>query len=137
VTRHGNERADAITPEETAAAAHLYAIAPDGAHIGAVNSWAPLRFVRYEDVVYTTLDDQFVGLTPAAIAARIDEPAGCGYLFISRTQQAAAELYLGVDADAWQRAEERLIASPLFEPIFENRDATILLALPARDDCRG
>lgn len=137
VTRHGNERADAITPEETAAAAHLYAIAPDGAHIGAVNSWAPLRFVRYEDVVYTTLDDQFVGLTPAAIAARIDEPSGCGYLFISRTQQAAAELYLGVDADAWQRAEERLIASPLFEPIFENRDATILLALPAQGDCRG
>jgi hypothetical protein len=137
VTRHGNERADAITPAEAAAAAHLYEIAPDGAHIGAVNSWAPLRFVRYQEVVYTTLDNRFVAATPASIAALIDAPGECGYLFLSRTQQAAAELYQGVDAQAWRRAEQRLVASGLFEPIFRNGDATVLLAVPAPEDCRG
>ena len=102
-----------------------------------MNSWAPLRFVRYEEVVYTTLDDVFVTLTPAAIAARIDEPSGCGYLFLSRTQQAAAELYQGVDAVAWQRAEQGLVASRALRTDLPESRATILLALPAAEDCRG
>ena len=137
LTKHGNERADWVSADELAAADYLHAIAPAGSMLGTVSEASPLKYRMFEAYEYRDLGFLYAFGEPDAVADYFAEADGCAYLFVSRMQQATAEMYSGVPADAWNAARDRLIDSGRFSAIYENRHATILALEPAAPRCRG
>jgi hypothetical protein len=137
ITKHGNERAEYISADELAAIDRLYATAPVGSTIGAINENSPSRYRLFEQYRYVTIQGAFLAMKVDAIRDALNGPDGCGFLFVTHSQEAAAELFSRVPASLWQRAETALIESGDFVPVYANRDATIYLTTPSRPACRS
>jgi hypothetical protein len=135
ITKHGNERADYISAAELAGVDHLYALAPPGSALGVVNDATALRFTHFEEYSYPSVETSFLAGHVAAVSDALKSPSGCGYLFLSRSQEVTLEMYGAVPASSWHAAEEQLTGSDNFTRIYQNPDATILLARPQDTAC--
>lgn len=124
--RYGNDRADAITADELAAAARAHVVVPAGSLIATANHNSPLGFERYESferigVVNAFVDGSLAKMVNAMAALSTDRPA---YLFLSRSQRAFFDLN-GIPAARFDALVEQIIASPRFRLIFRTRDAEL------------
>ena len=104
ITKHGNERAEYISADELAAIDRLYATAPAGSTLGALNENSPLRYRLFEQYRYLTVQGAFLAFKFDAIRDAFNAQDGCGYLFVSHAQEASAEVYSRVPPDLWRRA---------------------------------
>jgi len=137
LTKHGNEKADWISADELAAADYLYAAAPAGSTLATVNRASPIKYRQFEQYRYVDLRYLYEFDEPSAAESFLAGYDSCVYLFVSRTQQVNAEMYVGVPPGYWEQARERYRSSPLFSIVFENRDATIYELNSARHHCHS
>jgi len=137
LTKHGNEKADWVSSAELAAVDYLHAIAPVGSTFGMVNDASPLRYQRFEMYHYVALHYLYLFDEPKYVARALKKFENCAYVFVSRMQQATAEMYDGLPAGYWEAAKERMVASGQFSVIYQNQDATILALEPRDSSCGG
>jgi hypothetical protein len=137
VAKHGNERAESISADELAMVNRLYATAPSQSVLAVVNTWGAVRYTDFADYRYAVGAEGFLSEDIAELEAELDRRAECTYLFVSRSQQASAELFWGIPESDWQRAMRVVMQSGRFEELYANIDARILLQTPAPAICRG
>jgi hypothetical protein len=137
LTKHGNERADWVSADELAAANYLHAIAPAGSTLGTVSEASPLKYRLYDVYDYRNLGFRYTFGEPDDVVDAFADAEGCAYVFLSRMQQATAEMYSGIPAGFWDDARDRLISSGRFSVVYQNRDATILALEPRDERCGG
>lgn len=135
VAKHGNERADMITADELAAIDKLYTTAPQGSLFAAVHTWGALRYRDFTDFRYSQVPEAFLGEDLELMALDLDSDAPCTYLVITRSQQAATELYWGYTSSEWRHAESVVRESGQFVEVYSSRDARILTVAPAPAEC--
>ena len=137
VAKHGNERADSISADELAAVDRVYAMAPSQSVMAVVNTWGAVRYKDFTEFRYAQVAEHFLSEDVEALTAELARrEAPCAYLFFTRSQQAAAEIFWGYTPDAWQRAQDVLADSGRFEEVLSTPDARVLLATPAQAACR-
>lgn len=132
ITRYGNERMDHATPQEVAAAEHLYDMAPPGSLLLVGTTNTPLRFRDYEKYRTRSLATQLVWELDApiernleAVAEVMNNPsAPATYLFITRSQIANDELF-GVYPIRLADLARAMAASDLFTVPYANEHGAI------------
>jgi len=125
VGRYGNERMEYFTPNEVAAVADLYEIAPPGSLLVAATPNLPWKNTRYEEYRYRPAgDDTLYGHVDEMIATMELYP-GRSFLILSRSQQAYAEMILGAPAGDWSAFEKAVMGTGRFVMLYENPDAQI------------
>jgi hypothetical protein len=125
VGRYGNERMEYFTPNEVAAVADLYQIAPPGSLLVAATPNLPWKNTRYEEYRYRPVgDDTLYGHVDELIATMQLYP-GRSFLILSRSQQAYAEMILGAPPGDWSTFEKSVLGTGRFLVIYQNRDAQI------------
>lgn len=125
VGRYGNEPMEYFTRNEVAAVDELYRVAPEGAQLVAATSNLPWKSSRYELFHYRPIgDDTYVGKVDELIL-NMEEYSGPSYLILTRSQEAYAELILGVTPAAWTAFRAEVLATGRFRVVYENPDALI------------
>jgi hypothetical protein len=135
VAKHGNERADSITADELAAIDRLYATAPSGSLISVVNTWGAVRYREFTDYRYTQVPEAFLSLDLEQLNEELVRDVPCTYLVITRSQQAAAEIFWGYTESYYRQASQLVIDSGYFEVVHASPDATILATVPSATQC--
>jgi hypothetical protein len=136
VTKHGNERAEYISADEVAGVDQLYSMAPAGSLLASANGSTPLRRdERIEQYDYAWLQGLLLSGDPGAITQAMDPSQRCAYLFLSRSQEAAAEMFNGIARSTWRHAWQDLLTSGRFRVAYRTTDAMILVPMPARAGC--
>jgi hypothetical protein len=125
VGRYGNERMEYFTPNEVAAVADLYRVAPAGSLLVAATPNLPWKNTRYEEYHYRPIgDDTLYGRVDELIATMQLYP-GRSFLILSRSQEAYAEMILGAPAGDWSAFEKKVMGTGRFLVIYQNQDAQI------------
>ncbi len=138
VTKHGNERAEWISADEVAGVERLYSMAPAGSMLASANGATPLRRdQRMESYDFAWLEHELLVNDATAVRQTLDPTNRCAFLFLSRSQQAAAQIFDDVGEDSWKAMSQRLLDRGHFSIAYETEDATILVAEPAAPECRG
>lgn len=137
LTKHGNERADWVSADELAAANYLHTIAPAGSALGTVSEASPLKYRLFDVYEYRNLGFRYMFGEPDDVIDAFADAEGCAYVFLSRMQQATAEMYSGLPAGFWDAQRDLLISSGRFSVVYQNRDATILALEPRDEHCGG
>ena len=137
VTKHGNERGDAISAEEIAVVDELFALAPPDSNIGYVTSGGPLRYRHVGVYRVRQVAEEFLTEDTEALIGELERGEGCNYLFLSRSQEASLAIYNSITPAEWDHALQVAMDSGRFEIVLGNRDAAVLLVTPAPAVCRG
>jgi hypothetical protein len=125
VGRYGNERMEYFTPNEVAAVADLYQVAPPGSLLVAATPNLPWKNTRYEEYHYRPIgDDTLYGQVDEMIATMQLYP-GRSFLILSRSQEAYAEMILGAPPGDWTTFEKNVLGTGRFTVIYQNQDAQI------------
>jgi len=134
-TRYGNERMDYMTYAEVDGASYLYSIAPTNSLL--IEGWddGPLQSQDYEKYNYASLADlPSIAITAPDIntITRLieNQKHTDAYLFITRSQKAAAELLSGLPPGSLDRLENALLRSRKFILVYSNPDVQILEYAP-------
>jgi hypothetical protein len=125
ITRYGNERSDVMTPDEVSAVEYVYTVAEPGSLLASINYNSPLGYRDYEKYRYRRLGNRVVARGDVDETQRVLADNDSSYLIITRSQEAQAAIFAGVEKHTWTRFVDRVRASGSFEVVFENRDATI------------
>ena len=128
ISRYGNEKADLVSAAEFEAVEVAADLAAPGDTLASVNHAIPLGYRDWHETrigslaARTPLDQVgvMISLLPEAIS-----DGQSGYLIITRSNEAYAELFGGVDAAEWDRLMRIVEGRIELEPVFRNRDATI------------
>lgn len=124
--RYGNERMMYFTTEEVAAMRYLYDTAEPGSQFVAATNTVAWRFQGYQTYKYTHVPRESRTRDLEAVAdVMADEKYPVSYLILTRSQQAAGELYIGWPPGTWEAFEQALQDSPDFTLIYANEDASI------------
>ena len=137
LARYGNERMDYFTKAEVQAVDRLYAVAPPGSSLFALEGDLPWKFRGYTAYRYNRvtpgLNWRQIASHPRASTRGLAELMGAkpqrAYLIVTRSQAAAAELGEGVPTRVVMRFEQAITASPRFRTIYSNRDAAVFMLL--------
>jgi hypothetical protein len=133
VTRYGNERMDYFTANEVSAMKYVYAVSNPGTHIVSGTESLPWRYEDYNSDRYTSLERAVRTNNLQTVIEVMSMPQfPQSFLVLTRSQQAAAELYLGWEPGAWERFERNVSRSDKFKLVFENDDAKVYV-LAAKD----
>lgn len=125
-TRYGNERMDYFSPSEVAAIEYVYQIAEPGSLLITGNQTLPWRFQYYDAHRYMTVERIARNSEiEELIEIMREDRFPVAYLILTRSQAAAAELFLGWPPEAWERFEDELSASQDLKTIFETEDARV------------
>ena len=128
LTRYGNERMDYFTANEVEAVRYLYAHAEPGSQFVAGSSSLPWRYEGYNVYRYTTIE-RTVRTNDMETLMDTMQRRGVprSYLVLTRSQQAAGELYIGWELGAWERFVRTVSESPDFQLVYSNPDAKIFI----------
>jgi hypothetical protein len=135
VARYGNEKMDYFTHGEVEAVDHLYAAAPPGSSLFALQGNLPWKFKGYASYRYNRVTpsiqwERITGRPQTAVRGLADlmgaRPVPA-FLIVTRSQAAAAEMTEGVAASTVSRFEDAIASSPRFETIYRNRDARVFM----------
>jgi hypothetical protein len=124
VARYGNERIDLMTSSEVAAVNVLYATAPPGSLLLAATENVPWRFEKFEQYQYVAANSVDVDRITGIMS---DPKYPHGYLILTKSQGAYAELFVGMPVDSWDRFVREINVSPAFRVIYRNEDSEILV----------
>jgi hypothetical protein len=135
LARYGNERMDYFTKGEVDAVERLYAVAPPGSSLFALEGNLPWKFKGYTayryDRVVPSLEWRRISSHPRLATRGLADLLGAkphpAFLIITRSQAAAAELGEGVKTRVVTRFEQAIVASPRFRTIYRNRDAAVFM----------
>jgi hypothetical protein len=122
-----------FTPGEVAAAQWVYTHAPPGALLIEGTRNYPGQFKNYERYSYVPLSREpstshrrFVTRPEAVFSDWLSERGrGRAYMIITRSQKAEVDELGVLPPGSLDRIERALLASPRFEAVFRNRDATV------------
>ena len=132
ITRYGNERMDYFTDDEVIAMKLIYAISGPGTHVVSGTESLPWRFEEYNTDRYTSIE-RAVRTNDLDLAreAMTEGAFEHSFLILTRSQRAAAEMYLGWEPGAWDRFQHSLEASVDFQLIYANADAQVYVLTAA------
>lgn len=136
VAKHGNERADMITADELAAVNYVYATAPPESVLAVVNTWGAIRYRDFREYRYAQVPEAFLSEDLDQLVTELESDAPCTYLVITRSEQAAAEMFWGYTPGEWQHAEDVVLQSGMFDELYASRDAMVLISERAPPACR-
>jgi len=127
VTRYGNERMMYFTTKEVSAVKYLYKTAAPGSQFIALAGEVPWRYQDYRKYRYTTAKPRMVWDTDINELVRImaDPKIPASYLILTRSQQAAGELFIGWPPGTWENFEQALLDSHKFKALYKNEDSVI------------
>jgi hypothetical protein len=126
LTRYGNERMDYFNDSEVRAMQFIYAVAGPDTHIVSGTESLPWRFEEYNTFRYTSVERAVrTNNLNLAIEAMVLPNFDQSFLVLTRSQQAAAELYLGWEPGAWERFEQSIAHSDKFVLVYSNPDAQV------------
>jgi hypothetical protein len=128
VSRYGNEKVDLVSAAEFQAVEVAAALAEPGDTLASVNHAVPLGYRDWHESRIGSLSARIpldqVGVMISLLPETILDGQS-GYLIITRSNEALAELFGGVDAEEWDRLMRIVEGRIELEPVFRNRDATI------------
>jgi len=130
-TRYGNERMDAFTQQEVDAVQYVYDSAPPGSLLVAGSGNLPWRYQFYEQFHYTPVTDEILVGDLDSIIQLMEHPRyPSAFLILTHSQQAYAELFVGLSPSDWQRFEQLVRNSKRLHLILANRDASVYKLRP-------
>ncbi|MEM8530336.1 MAG: LysM peptidoglycan-binding domain-containing protein [Chloroflexota bacterium] len=128
LSRYGNERMDYKTTAEVAGAQYIYDNGPTGAQIVVSMQGSAWRYQDYEQYRYRSIRDAFLAGDNEFIIELMGNPRVTeSYLLLTRSQQAYAELFLGLPVGTWDAQVEELKETGEFTTVFSNADAEVLV----------
>jgi hypothetical protein len=130
---YGKERQYHFSRAEVAASRYVYTHAPPGSLLIEGPRSYPTQFENYERFDYVTLSREpsesharFVARPVEVMSEWMSDPAHSGaYLIITRSQKAEVEELGVMPRGSLDRIERALLASPRFEAVVRNSDATV------------
>jgi hypothetical protein len=124
VARYGDERMHYFTPAERAAVAHLYAVAPPGSRLVALEANLPWRNVAYDDYDYKSAEPFVIADDMHGLIGLLTEHSP-SYLIVTRAQFAAGETAGGPTRKTWSRLYRELRRLGVLRRVYANADARI------------
>lgn len=124
VARYGNERMDYFTEAEVETIEVLYETAPPGALMASVTDFLPWRYREYEMYRHVAVERQLRESDLDALE-RIMLSRQDGYLILTRSQKASAQLLWGWPEGQWEEIVRQLTQSENYRLVFENKDGAI------------
>lgn len=124
--RYGNDRADAITADELAAADRAHALIAPNALVATANHNSPLGYRGYDNYVR-------IGIGAALVTHSVDQVIDAlreraegrpTYLFLTQSQRAYFDLN-GFPGQEWDSLVAEIGSSPTFRLVFRTRDAVL------------
>jgi len=127
-TRYGNERMTYFTANEVAAVRFVYKTAEPGSQLIAATGTLPWRFQDYQTYGYTVINRLARTSDISGVAGVMSDPRyPVSYLILTRSEQAAGELFIGWPPGTWQQFEDALRRSDKFVRIYANEDAEVYI----------
>jgi hypothetical protein len=128
VTRYGNERMDYFTADEVAAVEYVYAVSGPGTHLVSGTESLPWRYEDYNSDRYSSIERAVRTNNLQMVIESMSLPQfPQSFLVLTRSQQAAAELYLGWEPGAWERFDRNVSQSDQFRLVYANEDAKVFV----------
>jgi hypothetical protein len=136
---YGKEEWAHFSPSEERAAAYLYSVAPTNSVVVEGVEDYPTRFRRVGEITYVTLAAE----PPRSSDSVLTDPVGVlyswltdrryrnGYLIITKSQKEEADALGELPKGALGSIESALIASPYFQVLYHDNDATVVTAARA------
>jgi hypothetical protein len=134
--RYGNERIDYFTKAETTATAHLYALAKPGSVLVSGTGNLPWKYTQYQDHRYRLVIDMPHWSATAPVTAdpgpllqdvrdAMHSSSRRSYLIIARSEEDEVDQLGYGQPGSLARFADAVAASPRFEVVYRNPDATI------------
>jgi hypothetical protein len=132
LSRYGNERMDYMTPEEETALRYLYELAEPRSLFVAATPNLPWKFAEYGEHRYTVATNEVMSGDVDALSILMHDLVrkkkySTAYLILTRSQEAHAELFYGLQPGDWGRLLVKLTESGKFQTIFSNDAADIYI----------
>jgi hypothetical protein len=125
-TRYGNERMMYFAPNEVDAVRYLYETAEPGSQFVAASGTLPWRFQDYRTYKYTTAEHYAKHADISGIIGIMsDKKYPASYLILTRSQQAAGELFIGWSPGTWEKFEAGIRDSGKFTPVYTSDTANV------------
>jgi hypothetical protein len=131
---YGKDQWSHFTKREVQAAKVLYAQAPTGSVVVEGGTDYPTRFERARDLTYVDLSAE----PPSSWSKVLAKPVGTlygwlsdsryrdGYIIITRSQKTQSDALGLLPKGALDRIENALLASPFFQVVWHDKDASVL-----------
>jgi hypothetical protein len=106
----------------------VYSQAEPGSQIVAGDETLPWRYTRYNDYKYETIERSIrTNNLNSVVEVMSQKRYTQSYLILTRSEQAAAEVYLGWEVGVWERFQAAVMNSPKFKLIYSNADAKVFV----------
>ncbi len=135
---YGKEQWTHFSPSEERAAAYLYSVAPPNSLVVEGVDDYPTRFSRVRDMTYVSLVAEPANSSAGVIANPVgvlyswltDHRYRNGYVIITKSQKEETDALGELPKGALASIESQLIASPRFQVLYHDNDATVVTAAP-------